>query len=80
MGLPIKKAFFGNRGTKKLISMARGMKKQLQHPAVGKFLRDEALIAATSGFNPEVAAPVMAARAGQEAINTIGRTWRHRGK
>jgi hypothetical protein len=65
---------------KKVASFARGVKKQLRHPAVGKFLRDEAVIAASTGFNPEVAGLPMAARAGKEVIDTLARTWRHRGK
>ena len=77
MGLPIKKTFFGNTGMKKVASFARGVKKQLRHPAVGKFFRDEAMIAATNDFNPATAGPAMAARAGQEAMDTIGRTWKN---
>ena len=82
MVIATKRNFFRSIATKKLpSSVARGVKKignfalgQLKHPAVGNFIRDQAGILAATGFNPEVAAPAMAARAGQEAIDVVGRT------
>ena len=35
--------------------------KQLQHPGVGRYFADQAAIAALTGFNPEVAGPLMGA-------------------
>ena len=71
-------------GTKRTDTIAKGVKKlgkflgaQLRHPAVGTFLRDEAGIAASTGFNPETAAPLMGARAAQEGVNILGRTAHH---
>ena len=73
--------FFSKNGTKRIGAIAKGVKKvakfgmkQLQHPAVGKFLSDQATIAASSGFNPEVAAPLMGARAAQEGVAIAQRT------
>ena len=53
------------RGVKKIGKFAI---KQLQLPAVGRFVADQAAIAASTGFNPEVAAPLMGARAAQEGL------------
>ena len=80
MALAVKKTFFGSTGMKKVAAFARGVKKQLKHPAVGKFFRDEAVIAASSGLNPEIAGPAMAAHAGQEVKDTLARTWNHYNK
>ena len=67
--------------------VAKGVKKvgkfaikQLQHPAVGRFVTDQAAIAASTGFNPEVAAPLMGARAAQEGLAIAQRTARHFGR
>ena len=64
------------KGAKRLTNFARG---QLKHPAVANFIRDQAGIAAASGFNPEVAAPAMAARTAQEGVSIAERTARHYG-
>jgi len=61
------------KGVKKIGKFAM---KQLQHPAVGNFIRDQAAIAASTGFNPEVAAPLMGARAAQEGLAIAERTAR----
>ena len=44
------------KGVKKIGKFAI---KQLHHPAVGQFVADQAAIAACTGFNPEVAAPLI---------------------
>ena len=66
--------------------VAKGVKKvgkfaikQLQHPAVGRFVADQAAIAASTGFNPKVAAPLMGARAAQEGLAIAERTARRFG-
>jgi hypothetical protein len=64
------------KGVKKIGKFAI---KQLQHPAVGNFIRDQAAIAASTGFNPEVAAPLMGARAAQEGLAIAERTARRFG-
>ena len=64
------------KGVKKVGKFAM---KQLQHPAVGRFVTDEAAIAASTGFNPEVAAPLMGARAAQEGLAIAERTARRFG-
>ena len=63
-----------SKGVKRLTNFARG---QLKHPAVANFIQDQVGIAAVSGFNPEVAAPAMAARTAQEGVNIAERTARH---
>jgi len=67
--------------------VAKGVKKvgkfaikQLQHPAEGRFVADQAAIAASTGFNPEVAAPLMGARAAQEGLAIAERTARRFGR
>ena len=78
----LKRSFVSSIATKKLpAAVSKATKKigafalqQLKHPAVGTFLRDQAGILAASGFNPEVAAPAMAARTAQEGANIIDRT------
>ena len=74
-------------GMKQMGVIARGVKKigkfaakQLQHPAVGRFVADQAAIAASTGFNPEVAAPLMGARAAQEGLAIAQRTAHHYGR
>ena len=64
------------KGVKKVGKFAA---KQLQHPAVGRFVSDEAAIAASTGFNPEVAAPLMGARAAQEGAAILQRIANHFG-
>ena len=54
--------------------------KQLKHPAVGNFIRDQAAIAASTGLNPETAAPLMGARAAQEGLAIAQRTAHHYGR
>lgn len=66
-----------SKGVKRLGNFARA---QLKHPAVANFIRDQAGIAAMSGFNPEVAGPAMAARTAQEGVAIAERTARHFGK
>ena len=68
-------------------TIAKGVKKigkfaikQLHHPAVGRFVADQAAIAASTGFNPEVAAPLMGARAAQEGLAIAQRTVNHFGR
>ena len=68
-------------------TIAKGVKKigkfaikQLHHPAVGRFVADQAAIAAWTGFNPEVAAPLMGARAAQEGLAIAQRTANHFGR
>ena len=81
----LKRNFFRAIGTKKLpASVTKGAKRignfaraQLQHPAVANFIRDQAGIAAMSGFNPEVAAPAMLACTAQEGVDIASRTARH---
>jgi len=82
-----KLAWFQKNGIKRTGAIARGVKKvakfglkQLQHPAVGRFVADQAAIAASTGFNPEVAAPLMGARAAQEALAVAQRTAKHYGR
>jgi len=67
------------KGVKKVGKFAM---KQLQHPAVGNFIRDQAAIAASTGFNPdsEVGAPLMGARAAQEGLAIAQRTAYHFGR
>ena len=65
------------KGVKKIGKFAI---KQLHHPAVGRFVADQAAIAASTGFNPEVAAPLMGARAAQEGLAIAERTARHFGR
>ena len=65
------------KGVKKIGKFAM---KQLKHPAVGRFVADEAAIAASTGFNPEVAAPLMGARAAQEGLAIAQRTANHFGR
>ena len=76
--------WFSKNGTKRINTIAKGVKRvakfglnQLKHPAVGKFMADQATIAASTGFNPEVAAPLMGARAAQEGVAIAQRTARH---
>ena len=84
----LKRNFFRSIATKKLpATVTKGAKKiaqfaraQLKHPAVANFIRDQAGIAAMSGFNPEVAGPAMAARTAQEGVAIAERTARHFGK
>lgn len=71
--------------------MANGMKKaqvigskagkfikdQLRHPAAKNFAMDAVKIGALSGGNPEVAGPMLAARAAQEGSDIIGRSAHH---
>ena len=83
----VKLAWLQKNGTKRTGAIARGMKKvakfglkQLQHPAVGRFVADQAAIAASAGFNPEVAAPLMGARAAQEGLAIAQRTATHYGR
>ena len=83
----VKLPWLQKNGVKRLGGMvAKGVKKvgkfamkQLQHPAVGNFMRDQAAIAASTGFNPETAAPLMGARAAQEGLAIAQRTARHFG-
>ena len=65
------------KGVKKIGKFAI---KQLHHPAVGRFVADQAAIAASTGFNPEVAAPLMGARAAQEGMAIAQRTANHFGR
>ena len=65
------------KGVKKIGKFAI---KQLHHPAVGRFVADQAAIAASTGFNPEVAAPLMGARAAQEGLAIAQRTANHFGR
>ena len=65
------------KGVKKVGNFAI---KQLNHPAVGRFIADQAAIAASTGFNPEVAAPLMGARAAQEGLAIAQRTAIHFGR
>ena len=53
------------------------IKDQLKHPAAKHFAMDAVKIGAMSGGNPEVAGPMLAARAAQEATNIIDRTSHH---
>ena len=84
----VKLPWLQKNGMKRVGGMvARGVKKigkfaikQLQHPAVGHFVADQAAIAASTGFNPEVAAPLMGARAAQEGLAIAQRTARHFGR
>ena len=83
----VKLAWLQKNGMKRTGVLARGMKKignfaikQLQHPAVGRFVADQAAIAASTGFNPEVAAPLMGARAAQEGLAIAQRTAHHYGR
>ena len=83
----LKRNFFRSIATKKLpASVTKGAKRinqfareQMRHPAVANFIRDQAGIAAASGFNPEIAAPAMAARTAQEGVDIAARTARHYG-
>ena len=78
----VKLPWLQKNGMKRVGGMvAKGVKKvgkfaikQLQHPAVGRFVADQAAIAASTGFNPEVAAPLMGARAAQEGLAIAQRT------
>lgn len=78
----LKRNMFSAIAMKKLpVAVTKGAKKlghfamqQLKHPAVGRFIGDTAAIAAASGFNPEVAAPAIAARTAQEGVNILDRT------
>ena len=84
----VKLPWLQKNGMKRVGGMvARGVKKigkfaikQLEHPAVGRFVADQAAIAASTGFNPEVAAPLMGARAAQEGLAIAQRTARHFGR
>ena len=67
----------GARGVKKVAKFGL---KQLQHPAVGRFVADQATIAASTGFNPEVAASLMGARAAQEGLAIAQRIAKHYGR
>ena len=79
--------FLRSIATKKLpAAVTKGAKRvgnfalqQLKHPAVGNFIRDQAGILAATGFNPELAAPAMAARAAEEGVAIAGRTARRFG-
>ena len=81
----LKRNFFRTIAAKKLpAAVTKGAKKigqfalqQMKHPAVARFARDQAGIYAASGFNPEVAAPAMAARTAQEGVDVLQRTARH---
>ena len=82
----VKLPWFENNGMKRTGVIAKGVKKirkftikQLPHPAVGRFVADQAAIAASTGFNPEVAAPLMGARAAQEGLAIAQRTAHHFG-
>ena len=84
----VKLPWLQKNGMKRVGGMvAKGVKKvgkfaikQLHHPAVGRFIADQAAIAASTGFNPEVAAPLMGARAAQEGLAIAQRTARHFGR
>ena len=83
----VKLPWLQKNGMKRVGGMvAKGVKKvgkfaikQLQHPAVGRFVADQAAIAASTGFNPEVAALLMGARAAQEGLAIAERTTRRFG-
>ena len=82
----IKLPWFQKNGMKRTGAIAKRVKKigkfaikQLQHPAVGRFVADQAAIAASTGFNPEAAVPLMGARAAQEMLVVEQRTAKHYG-
>ena len=81
----LKRNFFRTIAAKKLpAAVSKGAKRigqfalqQMKHPAVAQFARDQAGSLAASGFNPEAAAPAMAARTAQEGSDVIQGTACH---
>jgi hypothetical protein len=63
-----------SKGAKRVFQYGVG---QLKHPAVAQFAKDAVGIGIASGGNPEVAAPMLAARTAQEGMNIAGRTMNH---
>ena len=67
-------AFNEQQRSKKIFQYGVG---QMKHPAVGNFLRDAAGMAVAARGNPEIAVPMIAARAAQEGVSIAERTARH---